>query len=402
MEIVPTMSKRRTTKQLGWPFGFYFFQFAGLATVGPFIVLFYQNLGFSGGQIGLLAGIAPLVTILFSPLWTRLADHTGWHKTLMSVALLAGVVVLSLFPLMHTFLAVLMLSLALNVFLSPVTPLADSATMAMLGERKEMYGRIRLGGTVGYGLAASGAGVLVLHYGLRAAFWGCAVLFALSFVVSRRLVHGNRDASRSRVRGQGFRTLLANPRWLLFLAVAFTGGWTMASFNYLFPYMKELGARESMMGLALTIGTIAEIPVLYFAHRVIKRYSAHTVFMAAAVITGIRLLLFAASRSPGPVMVIQLINGLTLPILWVAAVAYANEHAPEGLRTTAQGLLSAMVYGIGAAAGGFVGGPLLESIGGRGLYLVFGIVTLAVVGTVALIEQVLSRREASSRDIAAS
>jgi PPP family 3-phenylpropionic acid transporter len=157
-----------------------------------------------------------------------------------------------------------------------------------------------------------------------------------------------------------------------------------------------------MMGLALTIGTIAEIPVLYFAHRVIKRYSAHTVFMAAAVITGIRLLLFAASRSPGPVMVIQLINGLTLPILWVAAVAYANEHAPEGLRTTAQGLLSAMVYGIGAAAGGFVGGPLLESIGGRGLYLVFGIVTLAVVGTVALIEQVLSRREASSRDIAAS
>jgi hypothetical protein len=36
------------------PFTFYFLYFAALACLAPFIVLFYQQLGFSGTQIGLL------------------------------------------------------------------------------------------------------------------------------------------------------------------------------------------------------------------------------------------------------------------------------------------------------------------------------------------------------------
>ena len=40
-----------------WPFSFYFLYFAALSSLMPFIVLFYQGLGFSGTQIGLLTGV---------------------------------------------------------------------------------------------------------------------------------------------------------------------------------------------------------------------------------------------------------------------------------------------------------------------------------------------------------
>ncbi|MCK7519702.1 MAG: MFS transporter [Ignavibacteriales bacterium] len=43
-----------------WPFSFYFLYFAAMASLLPFFVLFYQSLGFSGAQIGLLTGIPPL------------------------------------------------------------------------------------------------------------------------------------------------------------------------------------------------------------------------------------------------------------------------------------------------------------------------------------------------------
>jgi uncharacterized membrane protein YfcA len=46
-----------------------------------------------------------------------------------------------------------------------------------------------------------------------------------------------------------------------------------------------------------------------------------------------------------------------------------------------------MVFGLGLAAGGFVGGPLLESLGGRGLYFIFGIVVLIIVAGVTLLQK---------------
>jgi PPP family 3-phenylpropionic acid transporter len=109
--------------------------------------------------------------------------------------------------------------------------------------------------------------------------------------------------------------------------------------------------------------------------------------------TGLRLLIFAATTSPAVVFANQLfVNGLAFPVMWLAGVAYADELAPEGMKSTGQGLFTAMVFGFGQAVGGVIGGPLLESIGGRGLNLVYGIVVMATIGVVLLVAQVRKRR----------
>jgi PPP family 3-phenylpropionic acid transporter len=368
-----------------WPFTFYFLLCAATAFVSPFIVLYYQGLGFTGAQIGLLTGIVPLITLFSAPLWTGLADATHRHQLLMSIAILVGVITTFAFPLLNAFVPVLLNAVLLYIFVSPVTPFADSATMFMLADEKEMYGRIRLGGAIGYGMAALVAGLLVQNHGLRFTFWGCATLFLLGLIVSQKFVYGQSEAdnpARDRVR-----TMLTNPRWLLFLVVAFAGGAELAVFNnYLFPYMKELGANESTMGLALMVGTISEIPTLFFGNRLIKRLKSYGLLMLSMVVIGLRMLLFAASGTPSLVLFIQLLNGLTFTAMWVAGVSYADENAPAGMNTTAQGLFSAIFLGFGMAVGGFIGGPLLESIGGRGLYFVFGIAALVIVAIVALIQ----------------
>ncbi len=65
----------------------------------------------------------------------------------------------------------------------------------------------------------------------------------------------------------------------------------------------------------------------------------------------------------------------------MAGVAYAHEHAPAGLTTTAQGLFAAMVFGIGSATGGF--------LGGRGLFLVYAGITTEILAIGILIGRLL-------------
>lgn len=365
------------------PFTFNVLIFAGVAFVFPFIVLYYQSLGFTGTEIGLLTGITPLVTLIAGPLWTGLADVSRRHRLIMSLALLAATIALVVFTFINAFGLVLLVAVLFSAFLAPVFPFADSATMFMLADQKEMYGRVRVGGTIGFGAAALLAGVVVQNYGLRLAFWGAAALWLAALIVSLKFVYS--PAKADETRKGSVRALLTNRRWQLFLIVAFAGGLAFAaSNNYLFPYLKDLGANASTMGLSLTIGTLSEIPVFFFGNRLIRRFKSYGLLMLAMVITGVRFLLFGATTTAELVLLVQLLSGLTFPAMWMAGVAYADENAPTGLGATAQGVFSAMVMGFGAAVGGFIGGPLLESLGGRGLYLVFGVAVLVIVAAVAL------------------
>ena len=98
--------------------GFYFVLFAGYACISPFLVLYFQDLGFSGPQIGLLTGIIPLVTLVSVPFWTRLADATRQHRLIMSAATVVGVVVMVLLPWAQTFAQMLAIGILFNLFMA--------------------------------------------------------------------------------------------------------------------------------------------------------------------------------------------------------------------------------------------------------------------------------------------
>ncbi len=375
-----------------WPFSLNFLFFAAIAFSMPFVVLYYQSVGFNGTQIGLIMGLTPLVTLVSAPLWTGLADATRRHRWFMGAALLVGGVAIAVLPSQTTFLPILLLAIIFSTAFAPVTSFLDSATMFMLGNEKHMYGRVRVGGTVGFGLAAVLVGAVVQNYGLRIAFWGAGVLYLVAFVISPKLVHSPiHEITRPRASA---RALLTNRRWLFFLALAFAGGLALAATNnYLLPYMQQLGSDATTMGLALAAGTISEFPILFFGNRLIKRFHAHGLLMLAMLLTGIRLLAFSVVNAPGLVLLLQLLNGPNFPMMWLAGVAYADENAPAGMRATAQGLFSAMVYGFGMAIGSFIGGPLLESLGGHILYLIFGVLVLVAVLLVALLESRLPAQQ---------
>ncbi len=374
-----------------WPFSLNFLFFASVAFVMPFMVLYYQSLGLTGTEIGIFLGLTPLITLFGAPLWTRFADLTQKHRLLMGIAMFFGALTIFLLPFFPAIAPTILLIVLMTIFFAPVTAFADSATMFMLADQKQWYGLIRVGGTVGFGLAAIVAGAVVENYGLKFSLWCGAALSFLGFLASQKMMYSSYPTG-TMPKGQtapqsGVGVLLTNPRWILFLALAFAGSLCITTMNnYLLSYMKDLGASGQMMGYAMSLGTVSEALIFLFGNSLLKKFKPYVLLVISVALFGVRLLALAAFNTPDLILIVQLIGGLTFPIMWMAGVSYANENAPAGMSATAQGLFGAVVFGFGTSVGGFVGGLLLDNLGGRGMYFLVGLLVLLVVAIVIFIE----------------
>ena len=380
------------------PFSFYFLWFAAFASLLPYFVLFYQSLGFSGAQIGLLTGIPPLITLVGAPFGTGLAERLHRHKWVMGMGLIVAIVVMLILPRLSSFILVFVLVMLFNLFMSPVASLSDSATMTMLGEQREMYGRIRMGGTFGWGIFTQIAGSLLERFGLKILFYMFSGIMLINLFVSQKFSFGERQEHDPQSGTMG--KLLRSRRWVIFLASAFLGG--LGAFSvaaYLSSYLSELGADGDQIGFAFMIATLTELPAFYFGNLIVKRFSAYKLFVISIMLLGIRSLFFGLVNNLYLAILIQGLGGVVFPAMWSAGVAYADENAPTGLKSSAQGLFGAMTFGFGAAVSGFLGGLLLESVGGRGMFLVFGIVILVGLVLIEIVKRLFPETELLQTEI---
>jgi PPP family 3-phenylpropionic acid transporter len=361
------------------PKAIYFFYYAALACLTPFMSLYYLERGLNGTQIGVLAGAIPLVSWASAPLWGGIADAKNRHKLALMLAI-AGVwaAVVTLF-FADDFTSLLISVIGYAFFIGPIVPLVDNAVLDIMGESKARYGRVRLWGSVGWGLAAILLSPILETVGLSWSFYGFLVFMAVTFAVAARLPMG-----LSSVRGAysaGLGILIRNGRFLLLLITALVYGITLGVLlSYQFLYLEQLGASRNLMALSLTITTISELPFWFISSGLLRRFGSSKMIAFALAATAARMFALGLMRAPWLVLPISLLHGPGFAVIWAAGVADADAAAPPGLGATAQGLFSGMIFGLGSALGGFLGGPAYEALGFARLFTIIGWITLATLG----------------------
>jgi PPP family 3-phenylpropionic acid transporter len=365
------------------PKAVYFLYYAAVACLVPFMSLYYQQEGMNGAQIGLFAGLIPLITLVSSPFWGGIADATHRHRAVLLLTM-AGfwLSVLGLF-LADGFTQLLAAVISYAVFVGPIVPLVDNAVIDLLRGGETEYGKVRVWGAVGWGMAAALLGPLLERLGLQWAFYGFLVFMAICFAVAAGLPMGLSPVRQSYSRGLG--VLLRNFRFLLLLVVALLFGVGMGVLlSYQFLYLEQLGASRTIMALSLTMATISELPFWFYSGALLRRYGASRLVAVALVATAIRMFSLAFMGAPWLVLPISLLHGPAFALMWAAGVAEADAAAPSGLGATAQGLFSGALLGLGAALGGFIGGPAYEAIGFERLFAYLGWLTLVALALFAL------------------
>ncbi|MGC9523181.1 MAG: MFS transporter [Anaerolineae bacterium] len=398
---------RGTKRALTFSKAFYAFYYGGMAFLAPFLVLYFDDLGFSGRQIGLLRGIPPLITIASAPLWGALADASRRYR-LLRVITIAGMwlTVLGL-SMVSAYPAALALVILQALFGGPVIPLVDSAVISLLGANRDQYGRQRLLGAVGWGISGLVAGALIERYGLTWSFVGYLILIAGAGIAAGAIRGRSPTASEDAAKPAGrssylsdLRLLLRNRSWVIFLVTVLIGGLYQAvEMSYLMLYLADLGVPESLMGVALLIGTISEVPIWAFTSGWLRRWGARAVLSAAFLAGAAKGLVYLFAPPIWLALGIQLVHGFAFPAMWAAGVAYTGDVAPEGTQATAQGIFGGVLMGLCLALGAFVGGWLYERVGPFQTFGLAGLMPLIALAMLWLgVRQTRERRDLATGD----
>lgn len=375
--------------------GIYFLFYGAAASLFPFLVIYYEKLGLNGYQIGFLAGIMPLISLFSAPFWGGIADATQKHKRLLLLTMSISIVIAYALSFASDFLYLIPLVALLAFFIAPIMPIIDNSVMSRLAERTDQYGKVRLWGAMGWGVAAVFGGWLIERLGLSWAFYGYMILMGMGLLVVWKLTVS--QAGIGSKFWSGLRVLFSNPAWVLFLFTVVVFGIGSAVIqNFLFLYMNDLNASKILMGLSLMIATISELPVLYFSDRLLARFGIPGMMISSMLFLSLRLLAYSFVQIPMLILLIQLLHGLTYSLMWVSGVSFAAKYAPYGMGATAQGLFSGVLLGLAAALGAFFGGTLYENTGPVTMFRVIGLFVLTGITIYLLLGKKFMRLEVTA------
>ncbi len=366
----------------------YFLQFGAIGFFFTFANVYYNSIGLSGMQIGLINTLGPLAGIFSAALWGYINDRTGKPR-LVVMATTTGIVLSSLLlSTVRTFALILPAACLLSFFSSPLIPLIDSTTLNLLGEQRERYGNYRVWGSLGYILTSSASGFILQRTGLHFIFYGYAVLMALLCLFSFKLPDRPVKMGSSLVKGLG--QMARQPRWTIFFVSVFIL-WLAPTglMTFLSMMLKGMGASDPLIGLVWTISALTEVPAMIFSGRLLRRFGPARLIQVSLVGFALRIFLFSVIPSPGWALAVSPLNAVSFTPFWTAAVAYANDLSPEHLKSTSQGMLGS-VTSLSSMAGSFISGLMYDQIGPRNMFAIlsmFCIVALLVFNTDKIIHK---------------
>jgi nucleoside transporter len=341
------------------------------------------GLGFTGGQIGLILGLAGSIGAMASPFIAgQLADRYFNTERFLAALLAIGGVVKWITAGQSAYGAWLVLSIVYSVVYMPTLALSNSMAFANLEHPDAQFPRVRVWGTIGW-IAVSWVFPMIylqtdLRFGWMPPFltgpelpnvthrladslrfsalisW-CYALFCLFLPKTPP----RKDAVEPLAFAKAFR-LLKTPSFAVLVAASLP----ISIIHQIYflqtpPFFSHLGLLDSQIGPAMTIGQFSEILVMALLGWFLTRFGFRAVITTGAFAYFIRYLIWSLPGLPVGVLVAsQALHGICYACFFAGAYIYTDRVAPADVRHSAQTVFGILILGGGPVLGGILSGVL--------------------------------------------
>lgn len=348
----------------------YFVFFASSSGITAFRNVYFEELGLSGFQMGVIGAVMVGAGMFAQPLWGVVADRYGRTKgSLLVGTAVSGLVGLA-FPAIGSaaldppvlFGLLLVAGVVFASFRAPIIPIANS----MVLDSGLEYGSVRAFGAIAFGLGLVGIGTLVEWFETTVVFsiyvLGMAVFFLFLWGLPKPETTVAPDIRSEAVR------LLTNQRFLLLLVVGIVmGGVVSAGASFFAVFMRDIQAGDDITGIAWFIRTVGEAVIFLTMAKIGLDYRWQLSLGVGTYVLGYAV--YGLTGAVSAILSVQLLLGVGYAMFNLSTVNLAHRFAPEALSSTAQAVMTGVGIGAGRAIGQLVGGQLVDMVGTQELYL---------------------------------
>lgn len=347
---------------------FNFLFFALLSMFIPFLPLYFSEQGLNETQIGSIIGIGGFITLIAQPLWGMISDRTRTIRKVLLILVLCSTATGFLLYSTDRYALILLFVMLTYFFLMPVDPLTESLNFRVAESAGISYGSLRTYGALGYAVMSLAAGYLMTQFGSRSLGYTFAGLGVISLVVTYLMPDA--PVSGKPVTMKSLKNFLSNKETLLFLILVFISS-IPARMNdtFLGLYIKDLGGKPDLLGLAWFLAAGSEILVFSLSFWWLRKNKELAIISFAGAFYFLRFFISAWIEDPNWLAYIQLLQLLTFPVFYTAAIQYLYNIVPVEWRATGQTVLALLFFGVSGILSSFAGGALYQAFGGRTMYL---------------------------------
>ncbi len=316
----------------------------GANAISAFMPLWFADRGLSASAIGQVLGGAALLRVLAGPGWGNAADRMGRRRPVLFFAGLSAAGLGACYVAASGFLPLLLIAGAQGVASSAINPLADSLALALAREGRIEYGPVRAVGSASFMVATAGAGWLLNRAGSWLVPWLLTAGYGASAVFSVFLPEAVTPPAAPHAFA-GLR-LFRNPAFALAVGcTALIQGAHAAYYGFAALFWRSQGFSDTMIGLLIAEGIVAEILLFARGRRLIERLGPAGLTACAAGASVVRWTVTAMAPPLLILAVVQLLHAATFAMQHLSAMLVLSRFVPNERAATAQALHAAIGYG---------------------------------------------------------